>query len=62
MAAQAPLALAAIIEAVEVGLEHGLAAGLAVEAQQFGVLTASEDMREGTTAFLEKRPAVFRGR
>jgi enoyl-CoA hydratase len=62
MAAQAPLALAAIIEAVEVGLEHGLAAGLAVEAQQFGVLTASDDMREGTTAFLEKRPAVFRGR
>ncbi len=61
-AAQAPLALAAIIEAVDVGAEHGLAAGLAVEAQQFGVLTASEDMREGTSAFLEKRPAVFRGR
>jgi enoyl-CoA hydratase len=61
-AAQAPLALAAIIEAVDVGAEHGLVAGLAVEAQQFGVLTASEDMREGTTAFLEKRPAIFRGR
>jgi enoyl-CoA hydratase len=62
MAAQAPLALAAIIEAVDVGLEHGLVAGLAVEAQQFGVLTASADMREGTTAFLEKRAPVFTGR
>ncbi len=61
-AAQAPLALAAIIEAVDVGAEHGLNAGLAVEAQQFGVLSASEDMREGTAAFLEKRPATFRGR
>ena len=61
MAAQAPLALAAVIEAVNIGAEHGLVAGLAVEAQQFGVLTASDDMREGTTAFLEKRPAVFTG-
>ena len=62
MAAQAPLALAAVIEAVNIGAEHGLVAGLAVEAQQFGVLTASDDMREGTTAFLEKRPAVFTGK
>lgn len=62
MAAQAPLALAAVIEAVNVGVEHGLVAGLAVESQQFGVLTASADMREGTTAFLEKRPAVFTGK
>jgi enoyl-CoA hydratase len=62
IAAQAPLALAAVIEAVNIGVEHGLAAGLAVEAQQFGVLTASDDMREGTTAFLEKRAAVFTGR
>jgi enoyl-CoA hydratase len=62
IAAQAPLAVAAVIEAVNIGVEHGLAAGLAVEAQQFGVLTASADMREGTTAFLEKRAAVFTGR
>jgi enoyl-CoA hydratase len=61
MAERAPLALAAIIEAVNIGTEHGLDAGLAVEAQQFGVLSASQDMREGTTAFLEKRPAVFTG-
>jgi enoyl-CoA hydratase len=62
MLKQAPLALAACIEAVDVGLESGQAAGLAVEARAFGVLTATEDMKEGTAAFVAKRPATFKGR
>jgi enoyl-CoA hydratase len=59
---QAPLAVAACIEAVDVGCENGLDAGLAVEARAFGVLSATADMKEGTAAFLAKRPAVFTGR
>jgi enoyl-CoA hydratase len=62
MLKQAPLALAACIEAVDVGLENDLAAGLAVEARAFGMLTATDDMKEGTAAFLAKRPAKFTGR
>ena len=34
---------------------------LALEAAGFGMLAASEDMREGTSAFLDKRAAAFRG-
>jgi len=62
MLKQGPLALAACIEAVDVGLEHGLAAGLAFEAQVFGVLASTADMKEGTAAFVAKRPATFTGR
>jgi enoyl-CoA hydratase len=62
MLRQAPLAVAACIEAVDVGCEHGLDAGLAVEARAFGVLSATADMKEGTAAFLAKRPAVFTAR
>ena len=61
MLKQAPLALAACIEAVDVGLENDLDAGLAIEARAFGMLTASNDMKEGTAAFLAKRPANFTG-
>lgn len=60
--ANAPLALAACIEAVDVGLEAGQGAGLAYEAAHFGLLAASADMREGTSAFLEKRAPRFTGR
>jgi enoyl-CoA hydratase len=62
MLKQAPLAMAACIEAVDVGLENDLAAGLAVEARAFGMLTATADMKEGTSAFLAKRPANFTGK
>lgn len=62
MLANAPLALAACIEAVDVGLEVGQEAGLAHEAAHFGLLAASADMREGTAAFLEKRTPTFTGR
>ena len=57
----APLAIRACLEAVTRGTELPLAEGLALEAQLFSSLFATNDMREGTRAFLEKRPPVFRG-
>lgn len=62
LAAAAPLALAAILDAVILGNDASLAVGLDYEAQAFGVVAASEDMREGTRAFLEKRKPQFKGR
>ena len=62
MLKNAPLAVAACVEAVDVGLESGQDAGMTVEARAFGVLTATEDMTEGTAAFLAKRAASFTGR
>jgi enoyl-CoA hydratase len=60
--ANAPLALGLTIQAVDVGLEAGLEQGLRFEAAAFGLTTATEDKREGTRAFLEKRAAVFAGK
>jgi enoyl-CoA hydratase len=62
MLKQAPLALAACIEAVDVGIESGLDAGLALEARSFGVLAATRDVKEGTAAFLARRAAIFTGK
>jgi enoyl-CoA hydratase len=62
MVASAPLALRAILDAVHGGLDRPLAEALHREAQLFGELCASEDAREGTRAFLEKRSPRFRGR
>jgi enoyl-CoA hydratase len=56
-----PLALAAALEAVDGGLDRGLDDALTLEAKLFAQLGHTADMREGTRAFLEKRPAVFRG-
>jgi len=61
MLKNAPIALARAIEAVDVGLDATLEDGLRLEARLFGSLEATADMREGTKAFLEKRPAQFRG-
>jgi enoyl-CoA hydratase/carnithine racemase len=60
--ANAPLAVQYAMEAVNHGLDMTLAEGLYLEATLFGVCCATEDKREGTTAFLEKRPAQFKGR
>jgi enoyl-CoA hydratase len=60
--ANGPLAVALTIQAVETGYDAGLEAGLRFEAMAFGFSAATEDRREGTRAFLEKRPAVFTGR
>ncbi len=60
--ANAPLAVKYAMEAVEHGMEMTQDEGLFLEATLFGLCCATEDMREGTKAFLEKRPAKFQGR
>ncbi|HEY6223068.1 MAG TPA: enoyl-CoA hydratase-related protein [Gemmatimonadales bacterium] len=60
--AMAPLAIRLCLEAVDQGLEMTLDEGLLLEANHFGLLAATHDMKEGTTAFLEKRAARFEGR
>ena len=60
--ANAPLAVKFTMEAIERGAEMPLEEGLFLEATLFGVACATEDMREGTKAFLEKRAAQFRGK
>jgi enoyl-CoA hydratase len=61
MLKNAPIAIARALEAVDVGLDATLEDGLRLEARLFGSLESTADMREGTNAFLEKRPAGFRG-
>jgi enoyl-CoA hydratase len=58
----APLAVRACLEAVTRGARTTLEEGLALEAELFARLFATEDVREGTRAFLEKREPSFRGR
>ena len=60
--ANAPLAVKYSMEAIERGMEMPQDEGLFLEATLFGLCCATEDMREGTRAFLEKRPAKFQGR
>jgi enoyl-CoA hydratase len=57
-----PLAVALCLQAVHRGMEMPLDAALQWEASQFGLSCATEDIREGTRAFLEKRKAEFKGR
>src|SRR5213594_1759786 len=57
-----PLAVRLALEAVDQGLEMTLEEGLLLEANHFGLLAATQDMREGLTAFLEKRAPKFAGR
>ncbi|MEO8726878.1 MAG: enoyl-CoA hydratase-related protein [Acidobacteriaceae bacterium] len=58
----APLAIQYTIEAVNHGYDLTLAEGLFIEAALFSVCCATEDKKEGTTAFLEKRAARFQGK
>ena len=60
--ANGPLAIALCIEAIDRGLEMSLDEGLILEANHFGLLAATDDMREGMRAFLDKRPPSFKGR
>lgn len=58
----APLAIRACLEAVTRGHDLPLEEGLRLEAELFSRLFTTEDMREGTRAFLEKRTPYFRGK
>jgi enoyl-CoA hydratase len=60
--ANGPRAVALTMEAVDTGMSAGLEEGLRVEAMAFGLSAATEDRREGTRAFLEKRKPAFAGR
>lgn len=62
IAANAPLAIRYCMEAVNKGMEMTLAEGLFLEATLFAVTCATEDKKEGTSAFLEKRAAEFKGK
>jgi enoyl-CoA hydratase len=62
LAAKAPLAIRYILEAVHKGVEMPFPQAQVFEATLFGLVASSEDMREGTAAFLEKRKPAFKGR
>lgn len=62
MVSNGPLALKHTIEAAVHGSQMTLQEGLNLEANLFGLICTTEDMKEGTRAFLEKRPAQFRGK
>lgn len=60
--ANAPIAVKYTMEAIERGVEMPLEEGLFLEATLFGLSCATDDMKEGTKAFLEKRKANFAGK
>jgi enoyl-CoA hydratase len=62
LAAKPPIAVRSILEAVNRGLDMPLDKAQFLEATLFGLLASTDDMREGTSAFLEKRKAEFKGR
>jgi enoyl-CoA hydratase len=60
--ANAPIAVKFSLDAANKGMDTSQAEGFALEASYFGICAATEDKKEGTTAFLEKRAPQFRGR
>jgi enoyl-CoA hydratase len=62
LAEKAPVAARYIIDAVNRGLEMSSTEAQLYEATLFGLLSTTEDMREGTKAFLEKRKPEFKGK
>ena len=62
IASNAPIAVKFALEAANKGLETSQGEGLLLEASYFGLCAATEDKKEGTSAFLEKRAPQFRGR
>lgn len=61
LSASAPLALRGIIDCINVGGECGIEEGLEYETAQFGLMFSTDDMREGTSAFIERRKPTFQG-
>jgi enoyl-CoA hydratase len=62
LAAKAPVAIRYILEAVHKGVDMPFSQAQVFEATLFGLVASTEDMREGTKAFLEKRKAEFKGK
>jgi enoyl-CoA hydratase len=62
LAAKAPIAIRYILDAVDKGVEMPFAQAQVFEATLFGLVASTDDMREGTKAFLEKRRAEFKGK
>jgi enoyl-CoA hydratase len=62
LATKAPVAVRYALDAVTRGAELPFADGCELEAALFGMVAATDDMKEGTRAFLEKRKPVFKGR
>ena len=62
IASNAPIAVKFALEAANKGMDTSQGEGLLLEASYFGLCAATEDKKEGTAAFLEKRPPQFRGR
>ena len=62
LAIAAPQALRGILDAITIGGEAGLEAGLDYESQCFALAFSTDDMKEGTSAFLARRKAEFTGR
>lgn len=62
VAANAPIAVKFSLDAANKGSEISQSAGLALEAAYFGICAATEDKKEGTSAFLEKRIPQFQAR
>jgi enoyl-CoA hydratase len=61
LAHSAPLALRGVLDCVNVGGECGIEGGLEYETAQFGLMFSTQDMHEGTAAFLERRKPAFSG-
>jgi enoyl-CoA hydratase len=62
LARNAPIAMRYIVNAVNRGSDMSFADACQYEATLFGLVASTEDMKEGTAAFLEKRKAVFKGK
>jgi enoyl-CoA hydratase len=62
LAGNAPIAMRYILDVINRGLEMPFAEAAAYEATLFGLVADTDDMREGTRAFLEKRKPAFKGR
>jgi enoyl-CoA hydratase len=60
--ANGPVAIGLTMDAVDVGLNSGLEEGSRYESAAFGLAAGTEDCKEGTKAFFERRPAVFIGK
>lgn len=62
LALRPPIAVGCVLKAIAAGIYEGVAKGLEVEDQGSAIVRESQDRMEGFTAFIEKRPPVFKGK